>query len=261
MTLGNSVNGDLYVLAMAAQRGSTLAGAHRLPRRPFSGNGHGDHVACVALSIMISNHLVLPLIISSFAKRHLAEQRGLTKIILNTRRITIIVILALAFSYYRLTSNNIHLASIGFVSFAAVAQFAPALIGGLFWRNANGRGGDARPFGGLHRLVLHAASANRRTGKCREPAGWFPRLHGTAPRSAVRAPMPCRLPTAWHGALPPTPCSIFWARSRAHPHRWNASRPAFSCRALSSARRRWQTFPNHGHGRRTQGHHGALSGC
>lgn len=139
MTLGNSVNGDLYVLAMPLS-----AGAHWLALIAFLGGLSAATamviVACVALSIMISNHLVLPLIISSFAKRHLAEQRGLTKIILNTRRITIIVILALAFSYYRLTSNNIHLASIGFVSFAAVAQFAPALIGGLFWRNANGRG-------------------------------------------------------------------------------------------------------------------------
>ncbi|ENR65898.1 PAS domain-containing hybrid sensor histidine kinase/response regulator [Brucella abortus] len=139
MTLGNSVNGDLYVLALPLS-----AGAHWLALIAFLGGLSAATamviVACVALSIMISNHLVLPLIISSFAKRHLAEQRGLTKIILNTRRITIIVILALAFSYYRLTSNNIHLASIGFVSFAAVAQFAPALIGGLFWRNANGRG-------------------------------------------------------------------------------------------------------------------------
>jgi signal transduction histidine kinase len=97
-------------------------------------------VACVALSIMISNHLVLPLFIRSMAKRHPAEQPDLTKVILNTRRVTIIAILALAFAYYRFTSNNIHLASIGFVSFAAIAQFAPAFIGGLFWRNANGRG-------------------------------------------------------------------------------------------------------------------------
>jgi signal transduction histidine kinase/PAS domain-containing protein len=94
----------------------------------------------VALSIMISNHLVLPLFIRSMAKRHPAEQPDLTKVILNTRRVTIIAILALAFAYYRFTSNNIHLASIGFVSFAAIAQFAPAFIGGLFWRNANGRG-------------------------------------------------------------------------------------------------------------------------
>jgi len=139
MTLGNTVSGDLYVLALPL-----AAEAHWMALIAFLGGLSAATamviVACVALSIMISNHLVLPLFIRSMAKRHPAEQPDLTKVILNTRRVTIIAILALAFAYYRFTSNNIHLASIGFVSFAAIAQFAPAFIGGLFWRNANGRG-------------------------------------------------------------------------------------------------------------------------
>ncbi|WP_139973379.1 PAS domain-containing hybrid sensor histidine kinase/response regulator [Ochrobactrum sp. CGA5] len=139
MALGSDVSGDLYVLALPL-----AAGAHWLALVAFLGGLSAATamviVACVALSIMISNHLVLPLFIRRLAKQHAAEQRDLTRIILNTRRITIIGILALAFAYYRFTSNNIHLASIGFVSFAAIAQFVPAFIGGLFWRNANGRG-------------------------------------------------------------------------------------------------------------------------
>ncbi|MFQ0813824.1 hybrid sensor histidine kinase/response regulator [Brucella anthropi] len=139
MTLGGEVSGDLYVLALPL-----AAGAHWLALVAFLGGLSAATamviVACVALSIMISNHLVLPLFIRRLAKQHAAEQRDLTKVILNTRRLTIIGILAFAFAYYRFTSNNIHLASIGFVSFAAIAQFVPALIGGLFWRNANGRG-------------------------------------------------------------------------------------------------------------------------
>ena len=139
MTLGGNVSGDLYVLALPL-----AAGAHWLALVAFLGGLSAATamglVACVALSIMISNHLVLPLFIRRLAKQQAAEQRDLTKIILNTRRLTIIGILALAFAYYRFTSNNIHLASIGFVSFAAIAQFVPAFIGGLFWLNANGRG-------------------------------------------------------------------------------------------------------------------------
>ncbi|MGB5840619.1 MAG: PAS domain-containing hybrid sensor histidine kinase/response regulator [Brucella anthropi] len=139
MTLGGNVSGDLYVLALPL-----AAGAHWLALVAFLGGLSAATamviVACVALSIMISNHLVLPLFIRRLAKQHAAEQRDLTKVILNTRRLTIIGILAFAFAYYRFTSNNIHLASIGFVSFAAIAQFVPAFIGGLFWRNANGRG-------------------------------------------------------------------------------------------------------------------------
>ncbi|MGU3400599.1 NahK/ErcS family hybrid sensor histidine kinase/response regulator [Brucellaceae bacterium D45D] len=139
MTLGNSVSGDLYVLALPLS-----VDAHWLAMIAFLGGLSAATamviVACVALSIMISNHLVLPLFIRRMAKRHPSDQPDLTSLILNTRRATIVVILALAFTYYRFTSNNIHLASIGFVSFAAIAQFVPAFLGGLFWRNANARG-------------------------------------------------------------------------------------------------------------------------
>lgn len=139
MTLGNSVSGDLYVLALPLS-----VNAHWLAMIAFLGGLSAATamviVACVALSIMISNHLVLPLFIRRMAKRHPSDQPDLTSLILNTRRATIVVILALAFTYYRFTSNNIHLASIGFVSFAAIAQFVPAFLGGLFWRNANARG-------------------------------------------------------------------------------------------------------------------------
>jgi signal transduction histidine kinase len=51
-----------------------------------------------------------------------------------------VIILAVTFSYYRASSSTFGLASIGLVSFAAIAQFAPPLIGGLVWRNANARG-------------------------------------------------------------------------------------------------------------------------
>ncbi|WP_343313566.1 PAS domain-containing hybrid sensor histidine kinase/response regulator [Brucella sp. BE17] len=139
MTLGDSVSGDLYVLALPLS-----ADAHWLAMIAFLGGLSAATamviVACVALSIMISNHLVLPLFIRRMAKRHPSEQPDLTSLILNTRRATIVVILALAFAYYRFTSDNIHLASIGIVSFAAIAQFVPAFLGGLFWRNANARG-------------------------------------------------------------------------------------------------------------------------
>lgn len=139
MKLGTSVNGDLYVLALPL-----LAHADTMAIIAFIGGLSAATamviVACVALSIMISNHLVLPLLIKYFMQQERKKKRDLTQIILITRRLTIIIILALSFAYYRATSNNVHLASIGFISFAAIAQFAPVLIGGLWWRNANGRG-------------------------------------------------------------------------------------------------------------------------
>src|SRR5690606_22662010 len=61
-------------------------------------------------------------------------------LILNIRRASIFIMLFVAFLYYRESTNNTRLASIGLMSFAAIAQFAPAFFGALIWRGANSRG-------------------------------------------------------------------------------------------------------------------------
>src|SRR5436305_1461533 len=59
--------------------------------------------------------------------------------LLRVRRFAIFAIMAMAYLYYRALGNT-QLAAIGLLSFAAIAQFAPAFFGGLIWRNATGRG-------------------------------------------------------------------------------------------------------------------------
>ena len=97
-------------------------------------------VATVALSIMISNDLVLPLMLRRYVGRERGRDEDLPATILNVRRIAIFAIMAAAYLYYREAATNYRLASIGLISFAAIAQFAPAFVGGLFWRGANARG-------------------------------------------------------------------------------------------------------------------------
>ncbi len=97
-------------------------------------------VATVALAIMISNDLVLPLILRSRAKLGQSEPENMESNILNIRRTSIFVVLFLAYVYYKAADNSAALASIGLVSFAAIAQLAPAFFGGLFWKGANARG-------------------------------------------------------------------------------------------------------------------------
>jgi Na+/proline symporter/signal transduction histidine kinase/CheY-like chemotaxis protein len=97
-------------------------------------------VESVALSIMISNDLVIPLFVRRLQKSQPQENEDWSTRILNVRRAAIVVMLFVAFLYYRESTNNARLSSIGLMSFAAIAQFAPALIGGLVWRGANGRG-------------------------------------------------------------------------------------------------------------------------
>jgi signal transduction histidine kinase/Na+/proline symporter len=91
-------------------------------------------VASVALSTMVSNDLVVPLLLRRGLLHHGAdiEQR-----VLLIRRIAIIVLALLAFAYHRHALGQQVLAQHGLLAFAAVAQFAPALIGGLYWRGAS----------------------------------------------------------------------------------------------------------------------------
>nr|WP_298379245.1 NahK/ErcS family hybrid sensor histidine kinase/response regulator [uncultured Halomonas sp.] len=92
-------------------------------------------VAAVAVSIMVSNEIVIPLL---FRLRWFdTKARDYGRLVLRARRITIVAILALAYGFYKLTAEFSSLASTGMLSFAAVAQFAPALLGGLYWKRGN----------------------------------------------------------------------------------------------------------------------------
>ncbi|MEO3998096.1 PAS domain-containing hybrid sensor histidine kinase/response regulator [Mesorhizobium sp. CAU 1732] len=137
--LGPDSNSDLYVVSLPLHYGQNA-----LALFAFIGGLSAATamviVASVALSIMISNDLVIPLAMRRLLRPDSPDREDWSKIILNVRRASIFIILFAAFLYYRETTTNTRLASIGLISFAAVAQFAPSLIGGLIWRGANGRG-------------------------------------------------------------------------------------------------------------------------
>ena len=105
-------------------------------------------VASVALAIMISNDLVVPLILRHSA----AEGRDtgdMGRTLLLIRRSAIFATMFLAYAYYRVAGGTAALASIGLLAFAAIAQFAPALFGGLIWRRATARGAMAGMIAGF----------------------------------------------------------------------------------------------------------------
>jgi Na+/proline symporter/signal transduction histidine kinase len=104
-------------------------------------------VETVALAIMVSNDLVVPLVL----KRRAALNAGPSDAgaqLLTTRRIAIFVILLLAYIYYR-SAGEAQLAAIGLLSFAAVAQFAPAMVGALVWRRGTALGAIAGMSSGI----------------------------------------------------------------------------------------------------------------
>ncbi|MCR4511478.1 hybrid sensor histidine kinase/response regulator [Pseudomonas sp. 32.2.56] len=113
-------------------------------------------VASVALSTMISNDMLLPWLL----RRQNTERpfEAFRHWMLTARRVSIVLILLLAYVCYRLLGEGASLATIGQVSFAAIGQLAPAMFGALVWKQANRQGVFAGLFFGaliwLYTLVM-----------------------------------------------------------------------------------------------------------
>jgi len=96
-------------------------------------------VETIALSTMICNDLVVPLLLHGRFDA-VNRQRDLTGLLLGIRRGAILLVLLLGYVYFRAAGEAYALVGIGLISFAAVAQFAPAILIGLYWKGANRRG-------------------------------------------------------------------------------------------------------------------------
>ncbi|WAM50377.1 sensor histidine kinase [Vreelandella venusta] len=99
-------------------------------------------VETIALSTMVSNQLIMPLLLRT-QRLHLSTSGELAGWLLGIRRIAIVLILLLGYLYHALIGDSYSLVTIGLVSFAGVAQFAPALLIGLYWRGATRQGATA----------------------------------------------------------------------------------------------------------------------
>jgi signal transduction histidine kinase/ActR/RegA family two-component response regulator len=104
-------------------------------------------VESVALAIMVSNDIVMPMVLKR-REAYVTGPADIGTLLLAVRRLAIFAILLLAYLYYR-SAGDAQLASIGLLSFAAVAQLAPAFLGGLIWRRATARGAIAGMSAGI----------------------------------------------------------------------------------------------------------------
>jgi len=93
-------------------------------------------VSTLALAIMAANELILPLIFRA-SSEDIKQRQDLAWLMVMVRRLCITGIMMLAWLYYQSATSERSLAAIGLVAFAAAAQFAPALFGGLYWRGGN----------------------------------------------------------------------------------------------------------------------------
>jgi Na+/proline symporter/nitrogen-specific signal transduction histidine kinase len=125
-------------------------------------------VETIALSTMVCNDLVMPVLLRMRALR-LNERADLTGLLLGIRRGAIVLILLLGYLYFKLAGEAYALVSIGLISFAAVAQFAPVALGGIFWKGGTRLGAIAGLCAGFavwfYTLLLPALARS----------GWLPR--------------------------------------------------------------------------------------
>jgi PAS domain S-box-containing protein len=139
---GSGVHPDSYVLQLPLAAGHDAL-ALLVYLGGFSAATGMVIVATVALSTMVSNDLVVPAVLRW--RRPGAAPPALSTLVLRVRRLTIVGLALLAYAYHRAAETHGSLAEIGLLSFVAVAQFAPAIIAGLYWRGASRAGA----YGGL----------------------------------------------------------------------------------------------------------------
>lgn len=129
----------------------------------FSASAGMIVVASVALSTMITNDLVAPLVFRRVLQGE-GDRARLAQRLLNIRRLIIGALLFLAYLFYLGFGSVTNLAGLGTLAFAAMAQFAPGLVLGMVSRSGNRAGmlaGLAVGFGlWLALLILPAASSS-----------------------------------------------------------------------------------------------------
>jgi Na+/proline symporter/CheY-like chemotaxis protein len=133
-----SVNPDLLVLALPFGRGEQALTAVVFVGG-FSAATAMVIVEAVALSAMVSNSLILPFVARERWRRR-GDASDMAGVILQVRRAAIVAVLLLAWVYYQATDQTHGLAAMGLVSFAAMAQLAPALLGAVIWRGGHAHG-------------------------------------------------------------------------------------------------------------------------
>lgn len=141
--LGTAVKADQFVLSIPLHFNEKVL-AFVAYLGGFAASTSMIIVECTALTVMLTNNLVMPWLVSrTDFQRRFGGDMG--QVVITLRRLFIVLLMAGSYLYYKNVSDKYSLVSVGMVSFAAVAQFAPIVLGGVFWK----RGSLAGAVGGL----------------------------------------------------------------------------------------------------------------
>jgi len=128
---GDTTHADYFVITLPLSAGHTWL-ALLVFIGGFSASAGMVMVSSVALSTMILNHLVMPVIL-----KFKLRMGDYSTVLLNLKRLGILLVVFLGYLYYRIIGDSYALVNIGLISFMAATQFAPAMLGGLYWKRAN----------------------------------------------------------------------------------------------------------------------------
>jgi Na+/proline symporter/CheY-like chemotaxis protein len=173
LLLAPQFNPDLYVLRLPLEHGVSWLSAFVF-LGGLSAATSMVVVACMALSGMIGNELLMPYLL----RRQAGGLREMGPMVVFVRRAVVVLILMAAYAYERSISGILPLASIGMISFCAVANFAPGLVLGLYWRRAHRLGVVAGLVGGfavwLYALLLPTLHQEAGGGQEMPLRDWLP---------------------------------------------------------------------------------------
>ena len=133
-----SVNPETFILSIPLSQGQTALALAAFVGGLSAATGMVI-VETIAVSTMVCNDLVMPLLLRRKGAGY-RDDSDFTGWLLGIRRTAILLILLLGYAYFHFAGEAYALVSIGLISFAAVAQFAPALLGGMYWRGGTRRG-------------------------------------------------------------------------------------------------------------------------
>ena len=130
---GSSAGADYFVLTLPMRAGhpwlslvAFLGG--------FSASAGMVMVESVAVSTMLLNHVLMPVVV------RFTPRAWFPLLLINLKRFGIVLVIGLGYLYQGMVGQSYMLANMGLISFSAAVQFAPALLGGLYWPRGNKAG-------------------------------------------------------------------------------------------------------------------------
>jgi Na+/proline symporter/signal transduction histidine kinase len=136
LSFNESVNAEYFTLLLPLQQDNTFL-ALLVFLGGFSAVISMVVVSTLALSTMVSNNLVIPYgFLDKFIKGHPEKNAMYIK---NIRRVSIFLIIVLAYVFYVNFSIELSLYSIGLISFVIVSQLGPSFFVGLYWNRGSSK--------------------------------------------------------------------------------------------------------------------------